>query len=161
MTTQEINKEIAAFMEVKYKPVMAGFERKNNYHFIDKEFDTLELCLAYCDKINKSKDLELCYFPLPSVANLELKYHTSWDWLMPVVVRIESLNFNVLIGFGNSCIIIERIKAAHKAIKFESSEVVRTDDKQHTQRPDSKIQAVYTAVVQFIQFYNKTKTETK
>lgn len=85
-------------------------------------------------------------------------YEDDWNWLMSVVEKIETMNFNVLIGFGNSCVIIEKKREASKAIKFESSEMIKEDDKIYTKRPKTKIKAVYTAVIQFITWYNQTKT---
>jgi len=63
-----------------------------------------------------------------------LQYHSSWDWLMHVVGKIESLKYEVTIH-TQGCHI---------------TPIIRTEF-----RP--KIQAVYTAVVEFIKWYNKQK----
>lgn len=69
---------------------------------------------------------------------LGLKYDTSWDWLMPVVKKIEK----------DRCVVI-----------------ASQSDKEHlcsigigwiTCRSERKIDAVYSAVIQFIQWYNQT-----
>lgn len=60
-----------------------------------------------------------------------LKYHTSWDWLMQVVEKIESMGHCV--DIYNKVCIIPHLK---KCIA------------------DTKIKAVYAAVTQFIQWYN-------
>jgi hypothetical protein len=73
----------------------------------------------------------------------QLRFHTSWDWLMPVVEKIESLQpegFNTLIEGG--CCWIE-----YPEISFEGIE--------HT-----KIEATWSAVCEFITWYNENK-ETK
>jgi hypothetical protein len=76
-----------------------------------------------------------------------LQYHSSWDWLMPVVERIEGLHsilehkyINVRITQGY--VVIE---GAHKEILFNTS------------IEGSKIKATWLAVVEFIKWYNKQK----
>lgn len=57
-------------------------------------FDSRDACLAFCNVINYGKEADECYFPKPvpeSFADFELKYDTSWNWLMPVVQRIYEL----------------------------------------------------------------------
>ena len=76
----------------------------------------------------------------------KLKFHSSWDWLMPVVEKIESLvfpndeyyNFNIL---GGCCTYI---------ISSHGHELVCSD------RGKSKLECVYKAVVEFIKWYNET-----
>ena len=73
----------------------------------------------------------------------ELKYHESWDWLMPVVEKIESLGYEFFI-------VEDRIKIAHN-----------TDDSIDTiinfTLGGSKKDATYKAVVEFIKTYNNGK----
>jgi hypothetical protein len=68
----------------------------------------------------------------------QLKYHTSWDWLMPVVEKIESLGYNVDID-GESCVIILTLQPLKLIWNHES---------------DTKLSAVYTACIKFINWYN-------
>lgn len=76
-----------------------------------------------------------------------LKYHTSWDWLMPVVEKIENIllstdnSFNVTIGCGIYCTIQD---AYGELIDINTCE-------------PTKIEATYKAVVEFIKWYNKNK----
>lgn len=65
-----------------------------------------------------------------------LKYHTSWDWLMPVVEKIETMNFGV--------------KQCRKVVEiyFDDSKEVIIKCKE-----SSRIESLYTAVVQFIEWY--------
>jgi len=79
----------------------------------------------------------------------DIEYHTSWDWLMPVVEKIQSLACNVNI-INNYC----------QIIKFESGDTPpsyqRTQTMAHT-----KIENVYNAVVQFITWYNQQQSSKK
>ena len=72
---------------------------------------------------------------IPSILS---QYHTSWDWLIPVVEKIELLGYVVIIQ-QRSCYI-----QSH-----DTRSVLST-----AQLFDSKIQTVWTAVISFIQWYN-------
>lgn len=64
----------------------------------------------------------------------ELKYHTSWDWLMPVVSKILDITF--------------------------SEEEKETSDSEHFYKIRDcipNINYTYKAVVEFIKLYNKNK----
>ena len=74
----------------------------------------------------------------------ELKYHSSWDWLMPVVNKIESKGFDVFIN-GLYCRITD---CGLTDLEIESGETT------------SKIEAVWETVVEFIKWYNKEKEVT-
>lgn len=69
-------------------------------------------------------------------------YHTSWDWLIPVVEKIESLNWSTELrytaGVGHNMYFIS---AGAELNRTKSS----TD----------KIEAVYNAVIFFINWYNQ------
>lgn len=71
-----------------------------------------------------------------------MKYHKSWDWLMPVVEKIESLDFVVQIHLG-SCF----IKTQDQFIAFKGKYVAKSQGK-------IKIDNVYNAVIEFINWYN-------
>lgn len=80
-----------------------------------------------------------------SVSQNTLHYHSSWDWLMPVVEKIEGLGWEVQIGY-------------HLYAKESEILVHDSGDSHHwTYRNSSKIQAVYEAVIEFIKFYNEQK----
>ena len=76
----------------------------------------------------------------------QLKFHYSWDWLMPVVDKIESIifnkdnSFNVTIGSTNFCVIQDS-----NGEVYESIEDYR----------ESKLLTAYVAVTEFIKWYNK------
>lgn len=76
------------------------------------------------------------------------KYHSSWDWLMPVVEKMESKGFEVQIGRSlfvkntNYCMIHD----IGNAFCIEHEDVA------------DKIIVVYRAVIEFIKWYNQNKT---
>ena len=82
----------------------------------------------------------------------DLKYHSSWDWLMPVVEKIESIKddyhgkFQVFIN-SNQCVIqsINIFKKRKNDYYFNEYTL------------GSKIESTYMAVVKFIEWYNKNK----
>lgn len=120
MTKQEItegNKLIAEFM---------GFTKPTN--------GRLEI-------IKVPIELELKYRAI-HIAIKDLKYHSSWDWLMPVVEKIESELYNDLKFCVN--------------MAFKECVIAEVDDDFYVfyQESESKIKAVWKAVVQFIDWYN-------
>lgn len=69
------------------------------------------------------------------------KYHKSWDWLMPVVDKIENLgNCQIDISF-------EWCRICYKGGLFE------IDTRNHI-KANTKIEAVYFACIEFIKWYN-------
>lgn len=76
----------------------------------------------------------------------ELKYHSSWDWLMPVVKKIENIEVR-----GMYTVII---KQQYCSIVFQDE----TDTLLYettAQESSSKIDAVWQTVVKFIQTKNE------
>jgi len=73
-----------------------------------------------------------------------LQYDTKWDWLMPVVEKIESLGywFEIMGGAWN----VVRIGKQQNETPIITSEIYKT-----------KIETAYNAVVSFIQYYNTTQ----
>lgn len=67
----------------------------------------------------------------------ELQYHTSWDWLMPVVEKIENLGYELIIAES-------RCKINHNT-DHSIEEVINIDI------IGSKIDVTYQAVVEFIE----------
>lgn len=72
---------------------------------------------------------------------IELKYHTSWDWLMPVVEKIESLGYEVVITETDCYVIVEK-EPIYKA--YESN-------------LETKIASTYNLCLSFIKYYNDGK----
>ncbi len=75
---------------------------------------------------------------------VHLKYHSSWDWLMPVVEKIQSLSCNVNI-INNCC----------QIIMFDTSYSGEPIYKKNKTMANTKIENVYDSVIQFIQWYNQ------
>tara|TARA_R100000951_G_scaffold100702_2_gene91597 strand:- start:259 stop:594 length:336 start_codon:yes stop_codon:yes gene_type:complete len=83
------------------------------------------------------------------LSNLELdngevwayKFHTSWDWLMPVVEKIENLGYELIIAES-------RCKINHNT-DYSIEEVISIDI------IGSKIEATYQALVEFIKEVNE------
>jgi len=76
---------------------------------------------------------------------LNYMYNKSWDWLMPVVEKIEDFE-------------IDEIKAV--AVDIESNECEIKDYRQFNlsfayYEGETKIEAVWQCVIQFIQWYNQ------
>ena len=77
----------------------------------------------------------------------QMKFHSSWDWLMPVVEKIETLifgedeyfNFQIL---GGCSVYI---------ISSHGRELVSIDNEQ------SKLECAYKAAIEFLKWYNKNK----
>ncbi len=90
-----------------------------------------------------SKNRHLYESPISGKYIEVLKYDTSWNWLMEVVEKIESLpngRFKIEI-YNNICRIYD-----HE----EFDEIVELSEK-------TKIEATYNACVEFINWYNQQK----
>lgn len=81
--------------------------------------------------------------------NDQLTYHTSWDKLMPVVEKIQSLNY----GFSFKGLPAQDGFGGHTIATFYQAMESRT---KHSS--GSFIENVYSAVVEFIKWYNEQKT---
>ncbi|HKK43931.1 MAG TPA: hypothetical protein VJ964_00295 [Balneolaceae bacterium] len=69
--------------------------------------------------------------PLAFLAVEDMKFHESWKWLMPVVIKIEEdLGYPVLIK-GNYC-------------------EIKTEDNTFENEADTKLKAVYQTIVDFL-----------
>lgn len=73
-------------------------------------------------------------------------YHSDWNVLLEVVEKIESLGNYVGIFSANTC-----------EIKFQCFPKIGEGAFIHSK--ESKIQSVYNAVVEFINFYNSAQKE--
>lgn len=73
----------------------------------------------------------------------QLKYHSSWDWLMPVIEKIESLDY---IDYCQ----IQSTKTLGGV--FYSTYISKTFN---TTSYESKIKSVYNAVIKAINYHNE------
>lgn len=76
-----------------------------------------------------------------------LKFHKSWNWLMPVLQKIESIDYDTLISNFQVTISVDSKNITNIFIGDASNTV------------ETKLQAVYKAVVEFIEWYNKKQSE--
>jgi len=121
--TTENNKLLAEFMGVK--PEITGYYsgRKENW------YDGYQLHKA---------GLPFNYGAMGNGTN-DLKFHNCWDWLMPVVDKIESFGYMVKILTGRTNI-GERMNVFHIS-QYEES---------------TKLENTYKAVIEFINHHNKS-----
>ena len=110
---------------------------KSELNSLIADFMGLRKCIkaeiAHCYRI---KDMAYA----PSM----MKYHTSWEWLMPVVEKIEYLGFDCLIGL-NTCTIIKNGRSYNE---FESTHIVNETSR------ISKIQGTCIDIGKFIEWHN-------
>jgi len=84
-----------------------------------------------------------------------LCYHSSFDWLMPVVEKIEKLGYKTVLATSEcGCKYYQNISTGVGIIK----ETVNNPSKFMGQS-ESKIEAVWIAVVPFINWYNNNKKD--
>ncbi len=117
MDTTENNKLIAEFMGLEYAPK-------------DKRWDDWF-----------TKDGTRVTFR----SRIPLQYHASWDWLMPVVEKIEYCD-----GISNDEVI---------TIEYKDCIIPHHQGEVRIEGANSKLEAVYQAVVEFIKCYNQKKED--
>lgn len=123
------NKLIAEFME---------FEK---YHIKDKNDGYLVV-------------LKKGYIPMETCV-AKLQFHSSWDWLMPVVEKIEDLDYNELVSHTYSIEITGNGSTAYKNIcpKGESNIIYRFNLR------NNRLKCTWIVIIEFIKWYNNQKTE--
>jgi hypothetical protein len=90
----------------------------------------------------KTERLDDCYIHKGIAYHIEdLNFDTDWNWLIVAVEKIESMNYYVDI--------------MNKAVSINNDEYMIVD--LSGKDFNTKIEAVYTAVVEFIKFYNQTQ----
>lgn len=110
-TTQELTQTESNKLIAEFIGLVdSGFERKNKFNSETREEFTLD----------------------------ELKYHISWDWLMPVIKKIDSY--------------------ANEKMTFAEYDDYRSTNWRMIDNPSKyDISNVHKQVVQFIQWYNETQ----
>jgi len=119
MNTTEGNKLIAEFMGVKFK---------------DDE--------QYIKELREMRS-EGIYFEQGYMSS-ELNYHSSWDWLMPVVEKIERLGFTFEKNY-------QRIDGDWQSLIVKGNDILFQEF-----NVDSLLSTHY-VVLEFIQWYNENK----
>lgn len=148
MTQEQIiegNKAIAEFMGYIYHPhpdrfALPGWKVPNDKPFIEK--------LMRIGTIGKR--------PYLCRTSKEIQFHTSWDWLMPVVEKInKDGSFKVRILFnanGTNGIYgcyIDKVEWVNNYLQDE-----RISGYSNIENP---IESVYKAIIKFINWYNEQK----
>ena len=135
MNTEQNNRLIAEFMGAK--PCK---QHPNNQLFLT---------------IKDNKNPSLQYWHL-------LKYHKSWDWLMPVIDKIESLDirgndydFPKVKFLGDHIEIFIYATYRSDYIYWKPWIDLRGNLHNHPKQYNSKIEAVYAAIIEFIEWYNE------
>ena len=95
--------------------------------------------MTYGDPNDKSVMIQMTPQGNEVVPIESMEYHTSWDWLMPVVEKIESLGYVFTIQGG---------KAKYGEMISRTRCFIVED----------KLSSTYKAVVEFINEYNKNES---
>lgn len=82
-----------------------------------------------------------------------LQYHSSWEWLMPVVEKIESIENK---RFGVCIDALDTMIMDYKVQEDEGERIVVQTDI-YPDNGDTKISITHEAVYQFIQWLNQQK----
>lgn len=120
MKVEEGNKLIAEFMRAKFFTSPYGGE---GYTFEDTIVD-----------MSKWKEIK------------HAQYHSSWDWLMPVVEKIESLGHATLISSHHN-----RKNLCYETCIFDKDGKLMIEEDFNL---PTKIESVYWAIISFIQWSN-------
>lgn len=116
--------------------------------FESQDYNTLEKAKSYLITYTVEEDNKIIAkfmgFNIDKRNPNTILYHSDWNWLMEVVEKIESKGFDVFI---NTCVC--RISDVGED-RFEDIETFNSNN---------KIQAVYSAVVEFINWYNTQQTK--
>jgi hypothetical protein len=82
----------------------------------------------------------------------DMKFHTSWAWLVPVVEKIETFNHAKDEFYGDYTFTVTYFIQNWTAnfITRDNTQVVEADG-------PTRIEAVYRAVLEFIKWYNQQK----
>ena len=69
------------------------------------------------------------------IGHVHTKFHTSWDWLMPVVEKVEGLNFSIEMN--------KQEEGDYQCLIIKKDILVQTFS-------NNKIESVYNALINFI-----------
>lgn len=156
MTIEEGNKLIAEFMDAKKMYFKIYRDGNPSKYYGEKISATPFKDVPFNDNIHES-GRNMTKHPLlqhhawqmtpentTPVYDSWLKYHSSWDWLMPVVEKIEALGYEVVITSGMCHI-------------FNTKDLNNEFCNKSNNNKTSKIELVITTILEFIQWYNQNK----
>ena len=78
------------------------------------------------------------------------RFHCSWDWLMPVVEKIELLkikDYNIRVSIDSVRCLISITHFYEGSIKIFYKNIYNDND--------SKMERIYKLIIEFIKYYNK------
>lgn len=138
MNTTENNKLIAEFIGFEKSIVGNGQGKKYDYNLPDWVEMITENDLHYCSDCGNS------LHSADHVFASELLFHTSWDWLMPVIEYIDQIlpDDNFVTITYNNCL----IEWFEKGITFEGI-------------GNTRLEATYKAVLNFIDWFNENRQQ--
>ena len=90
----------------------------------------------------------------------ELQYHSNWDWLMPIVDKIENTvvkDFGTYVKIDTHECSIFNAGSLNKKDHFKHSEQIPNECRCDSWKANNKIEAAWLCVIYFIQWYNKNK----
>lgn len=159
MTNKEIlegNVLIAEFMGWK---VVTGDKIKLPYK--NHYFGINPITKRIYNSVN-SEDYNECWTKVA----LYVKYNSSWDWLMPVVDKIESLKGDNAFK-DNPYIVLKRDHVEIFWWRLYEGEFIFWDNYRgldgttykHVNQENTKISALFRAIVEFLKWYNKNKSK--
>lgn len=126
---------------------------------IKKYNELIARFMKYKSKKIKYTDFKILSFKIPFLVDIDndgfiyshmLKFNTSWDWLMPVIERIEFLDYDTII-FRNRVNEENNLSYGFHIKKYNTAYVEAIIK----EWGDTKIETVYKGVIKFIKWYNK------
>lgn len=82
----------------------------------------------------------------------EIQYHSSWDWLMPVIEKIESLHYDVQICTDSVSI----IDMAGEECAFNDYQDFNSEwHQQDSPSAENKIHATWLSAIEFIKWHTR------
>jgi len=145
MTQDEIlkgNKLIAEFM---------GHKMENNVHFLEngKYVKRDAYYIPEHEYLCEDTPFGLSSSHTPQT----MKYHNSWDWLMPVIIKIEDTPMNLKSVTEYCKVYISRHNDINEPFYY-CNIFVNEDTQFNGESKISKIESVLESVVKFIEWYN-------
>ena len=86
----------------------------------------------------------------------QLSYNSSWDWLMPVVERIETISIYQAEQYGSFPVSFAFLKVLNNYVVIVSCAALKFN--QIKMENAIRLTATHEAVIEFIKWYNKNKT---
>lgn len=93
-----------------------------------------------------------------------VKYHSSWDWLMPVLDKIEKMGATIRINSNFNQ--FNKRNFHQVTIEIVSGELSKSGKafwgdgykyQKHSDTSENKMEAIYSSVIDFIKWYNENK----